>query len=49
MKQWEKNYNILKIEEKISKLIDKRDNKIEEIKKLNEAINGLKDELRKYE
>ena len=47
------NFNKLweswKIEDKISKLIDKRNAKMEEIKKLNEQINDLKDLQRKYE
>ena len=47
------NFNKLweswKIEDKISKLIDKRNAKMEEIKKLNEQINDLKDLKRKYE
>ena len=38
-KLWESS----KIDDKISKLIDKRNAKMEEIKKLNEQINGLKD------
>ena len=47
------NFNKLweswKIEDKISKLTDKRNAKMEEIKKLNEQINDLKDLQRKYE
>ena len=47
------NFNKLweswKIDDKISKLIDKRNAKMEEIKKLNEQINDLKDLKRKYE
>ena len=47
------NFNKLweswKIDDKISKLIDKRNAKMEEIKKLNEQINDLKDLQRKYE
>ena len=49
MKEIDKLWEYWKIQEKIDKLISKRDNKIEEIKKLNEAINSLKDEQRKYE
>ena len=47
------NFNKLweswKIDDKISKLIEKRNAKLEEIKKLNEQINDLKDLQRKYE
>ena len=47
------NFNKLweswKIEDKIDKLIDKRNAKMEEIKKLNEQINELKELQRKYE
>ena len=47
------NFNKLweswKIDDKISKLIEKRDAKMEEIKKLNEKINELKDLQRNYE
>ena len=38
-----------KIGDKIDKLLDKRIQKMEELKKLNEQINGLKDLQRKYE
>ena len=44
-----KLWELSKIEEKIQKLLDKRNQKMDEIKKLNEAIDGLKDEKRKYE
>ena len=44
-KLWESS----KIDDKISKLIEKRNAKMEEIKKLNEQINDLKDLQRKYE
>ena len=44
-KLWESS----KIDDKISKLIEKRNAKMEEIKKLNEQINNLKDLQRKYE
>ena len=47
------NFNKLweswKIEDKIDKLIDKRNAKMEEIKKLNEQINELKELQKKYE
>ena len=44
-KLWESS----KIDDKIFKLIEKRNAKMEEIKKLNEQINDLKDLQRKYE
>ena len=44
-----KLWELCKIEDKIYKLIDKRNAKLEEIKKLNEQINDLKDLQRKYE
>ena len=47
--KFNKFWEYTKIQNKIDKLIDKREQKLEEIKKLNEAINGLKDEQRKYE
>ena len=46
---FDKLWESWKIEDKISKLIDKRNAKMEEIKKLNEQINDLKDLQRKYE
>ena len=44
-----KLWELSKIDDKINKLIDKRNAKLEEIKKLNEQINDLKDLQRKYE
>ena len=44
-----KLWELSKIDDKISKLIEKRNAKMEEIKKLNEQINDLKDLQRKYE
>ena len=47
--KFDKFWEYLKIQDKIDKLIDKREQKLEEIKKLNEAINSLKDAQKKYE
>ena len=44
-----KLWEISKIEDKIARLIDKKNAKITEIEKLNEQINELKDLKRKYE
>ena len=44
-KLWESS----KIDDKLNKLLDKRNAKMEEIKKLNEQINELKELKRKYE
>ena len=44
-----KLWELSKIEDKIDKLINKRNNKLHELQKLNEAINSLKDLKRKYE
>lgn len=49
MKEIDKLWEYWKIQEKIDKLTDKRNQRMDEIKKLNEAINGLKDEQKKYE
>ena len=49
MKEIDRLLEYWKIQEKIDKLLDKRNQKMSEIEKLNEAINGLKDEQRKYE
>lgn len=44
-----KLWELSKIEDKLDKLINKRNQKMDEIMKLNEAINSLKDAKRKYE
>ena len=49
MKEIDKLWEYWKIQEKIDKLTNKRNQKMAEIEKLNEAINELKDEQRKYE
>ena len=49
MKEIDKILKYWKIQEKIDNLILRRDKKLEEINKLNEAINQLKDEQIKYE
>ena len=47
--KFNKFWEYTKIADKIDKLIDKRTQKMDEIKKLNEKINELKDLQRKYE
>ena len=47
--KFNKLWELCKIEDKLGKLIEKRNSKMEEIKKLNEQINDLKDLKRKYE
>ena len=49
MKEIDKILKYWKIQEKIDNLILRRHKKLEEINKLNEAINQLKDEQIKYE
>lgn len=44
-----KLWELSKLDDKIFKLIDKRNAKMEEIQKLNEQINELTDLKRKYE
>ena len=48
-KDFNKLWEYSKMQEKIDKLVDKRNQKMDEIQKLNEAINDLKAAQRKYE